>query len=255
MSTVIVERRDRVGLITLDRPEALNALNPELLADVLAAARTFDEDEGVGAVVLTGSERAFAAGADVKAMRGRTGAQNISEQWMSEWDDFAGLGIPKFAAVRGLALGGGCELAMMCDTIFAGESATFGQPELKLGLMPGLGATQRLTRAVGKATAMDLILTGRTFGAAEALSWGLVARVVPDDQVLDVTLAAAATVASYSAPVVRAARAAVLNAFEVPLAEGVATERQAFYRGFDLEDAQEGISAFIDKRPPEFRNR
>ena len=254
-STVLVERRDRVGLITLNRPEALNALNPELLADVLAATRAFDDDEGIGAVVVTGSERAFAAGADVKAMRGRTGEQNTSEQWMSEWDEFAALGIPKFAAVRGMALGGGCELAMMCDTIFAGESATFGQPELKLGLIPGLGATQRLTRAVGKARAMDLILTGRTFGAADALAWGLVARVAPDDQVLDVTLAAAATVASYSAPVVRTARDAVLNAFEVPLADGVQAERQAFYRGFDLEDAQEGISAFIDKRPPEFRNR
>jgi enoyl-CoA hydratase len=255
MSTVIVEQRGRVGLITLNRPEALNALNPALLEDVLAAATAFDADEGVGAMVLTGSERAFAAGADVKEMVGRTGAQNESEQWMSGWDSFTALGIPKIAAVRGLALGGGCELAMMCDMIFAADDAKFGQPELKLGLIPGLGATQRLTRAIGKAKAMDLILTGRTITAAEAESWGLVARVLAPDAVLDTSIEAATTIASYSAPVVRSAKELIGKAYELPLAEGIAAERAEFYRAFDRDDAIEGIAAFVEKRPPEFRNR
>ena len=255
MSTVITETRGRVGIITLDRPEALNALNPALLADVLAAATAFDADEGIGAIVVTGSERAFAAGADVKAMVGRTAAQNEAEQWMSDWDVFAALETPKIAAVRGMALGGGCELAMMCDLIIAADDAKFGQPELKLGLIPGLGATQRLTRAVGKARAMDLILTGRTFTADEAERWGLVSRLVPADAVLDTALEVASTIAGYSAPVVRAARRLIGQAFEVPLADGVAAERAEFYRTFDLDDAIEGIAAFTEKRPPEFRNR
>jgi enoyl-CoA hydratase len=255
MSTVLVTQQGRVGLITLNRPEALNALNPALLADVLAAATAFDQDAGVGALVITGSERAFAAGADVKAMAGRTAAQNLDEQWMSEWDRFAGLSIPKIAAVRGMALGGGCELAMMCDTIFAADDATFGQPELNLGLIPGLGATQRLTRAVGKARAMDLILTGRSFTAAEASDWGLVSRLAPSSSVLDLALEAAARIASFSAPAVRAARALISQAFETPLAEGIAAERAEFYRTFDNADAIEGIAAFTEKRPPEFRHR
>lgn len=255
MSTVLVTQIGRVGLITLNRPEALNALNAELLADVLAAAVAFDSSPDVGCLVLTGSERAFAAGADVKEMVGRTAAQNIEEQWMSGWDDFAALGIPKIAAVRGLALGGGCELAMMCDTIFAADNATFGQPELKLGLIPGLGATQRLTRAIGKARAMDVILTGRTFSAAEAFAWGLVARVVPSERVLDEALEAAAAIAGYSAPVVRSARRLVAEAFELPLADGISAERADFYRTFDLDDAKEGIGSFTEKRPPQFRHR
>ena len=255
MSTVLVSQVGPVGLITMNRPSALNALNSELLSDVLAAAVAFDSSPDVGCLVLTGSERAFAAGADIKEMVGRTAAQNFEEQWMSGWDDFAALGIPKIAAVRGLALGGGCELAMMCDMIFAAEDATFGQPELKLGLMPGLGATQRLTRAIGKARAMDLILTGRTFTASEAAAWGIASRVVPSDRVLDEALEAAAVIAGYSAPVVRSARRLVLEAFELPLADGVAAERAQFYRTFDLEDAKEGIAAFTEKRPPESRNR
>jgi enoyl-CoA hydratase len=255
MSTVLTETRGRVGLITMNRPEALNALNPALLDDVLAAARAFDADEKVGAVVLTGSDRAFAAGADIKMMIGRTAKQNADENLMSGWDDFAALSIPIIAAVRGVALGGGCELAMMCDTIFAADDATFGQPEAKLGLIPGLGATQRLTRAIGKAKAMDLILTGRTFTAAEALAWGLVARVVPADRVLDEAIEAATTIASYSAPVVRTAKRLIGRAFEAPLAEAVAEERAEFFATFDLDDAQEGMAAFTEKRPPEFRNR
>lgn len=255
MSTVLVERRGRVGLLTLNRPEALNALNPELLADVLAAATEFDRDDGIGALVLTGSERAFAAGADVKAMTGRSAAQNRAEQWMSGWDEFAALGVPVVAAVRGLALGGGCELAMMCDLIVAAEDATFGQPELKLGLIPGLGATQRLTRAIGKARAMDLILTGRTLTASEALAAGLVSRVVPAEEVLAVALEAATTIASYSRPVVRSAKRLIAQAFEAPLADGVRAERETFFDTFDLEDAKEGIAAFVAKRPPVFRHR
>jgi enoyl-CoA hydratase len=255
MSTVLTEQRGRVGLITLDRPEALNALNAAMLDDVLSAATTFDADEGVGAIVITGSERAFAAGADVKAMVGRTAAQSEAERWMSGWDEFVALETPKIAAVRGMALGGGCELAMMCDLIIAADDATFGQPELKLGLIPGLGATQRLTRAVGKARAMDLILTGRTFTAEEAERWGLVSRIVPAEAVLDTALEAATTIAGYSTPVVRTARRLIGQAFEVPLADGVADERAEFYRTFDLDDAIEGIAAFTEKRPPVFRNR
>jgi enoyl-CoA hydratase len=255
MSTILSEQRGRVGLITLNRPEALNALNTALLADVLAAAQAFDDDPGVGAIVVTGSDRAFAAGADIKEMVGRTAAQNAEEQWMSGWDTFADVATPTIAAVRGMALGGGCELAMMCDMIFAADDARFGQPELKLGLVPGLGATQRLTRAVGKAKAMDLILTGRTFTAEEAERWGLVSRLAPADRVLDEALEAAATIAGYSNPVVREAKRLIGQAYEVPLAEGIAQERAAFYQGFDLDDAKEGIAAFTAKRPPNFRHR
>lgn len=255
MSTIRTEQRGRVGVITLDRPEALNALNDELLADVLAAATAYDQDAGVGAVVITGSERAFAAGADVKAMAGRTPQQNAAEQWMSGWDAFAALGVPKIAAVQGLALGGGCELAMMCDLIIAADDAQFGQPELALGLIPGLGATQRLTRAVGKARAMDLILTGRRLSAADALEAGLVSRVVPAADVLETAMAAAATIAGYSAPAVRAARRLIAQAFESPLGEGVAAERAEFYRTFGNADAIEGIAAFIEKRDPDIRHR
>jgi enoyl-CoA hydratase len=253
--TIRVETRGRVGIITLDRPKALNALNTPLLRDVLAAATAFDGDDSIGAIVITGSERAFAAGADIKEMVGRTAAQNEAEQWMSGWDAFAALETPTIAAVAGLALGGGCELAMMCDILIAAETAQFGQPEITLGLIPGLGGTQRLTRAVGKAKAMDLVLTGRRMGAEEAERSGLVARVVPAAELLDTALAAAATIASYSAPVARAAKRLVASAFEVPLTEGLRAERAQFYAIFDLDDATEGIAAFAEKRPPEFRNR
>jgi enoyl-CoA hydratase len=253
--TIQVESRGRVGLITLDRPKALNALNAQLLEDVVAAATEFDGDEGIGAIVLTGSARAFAAGADVKEMVGRTGAQNEAEQWMSAWDRFVAVQTPTIAAVSGLALGGGCELAMMCDIIFAADTAQFGQPEIKLGLIPGMGATQRLTRAIGKAKAMDLILTGRTMGAEEAERSGLVARVVPAAALLETTLEVATAIASYSAPAARAAKRLIRGAFEMPLAEGLRAERAQFYAMFDLDDAIEGIAAFTEKRPPQFRNR
>jgi enoyl-CoA hydratase len=253
--TIRVEVRGRVGIITLDRPKALNALNTPLLHDVLAAATAFDQDDAIGAIVLTGSERAFAAGADIREMVGRTAAQNEAEQWMSGWDAFAALETPTIAAVSGLALGGGCELAMMCDILIAADTAEFGQLEITLGLIPGLGGTQRLTRAIGKAKAMDLVLTGRRMGADEAERSGLVSRVVPAAELLDTALAAAATIASYSAPVARAAKRLVASAFEMPLAEGLRAERARFYAIFDLDDATEGIAAFAEKRPPEFRNR
>ncbi|MCU1420800.1 MAG: enoyl-CoA hydratase [Microbacteriaceae bacterium] len=253
--TIKVETRGRVGIITLDRPQALTALNTPLLEDVVAAATAFDADADIGALVLTGSERAFAAGADIKEMRGRTAAQNLEEQWMSGWDAFAALETPTVAAVAGLALGGGCELAMMCDILIAADTAQFGQPEITLGLIPGLGGTQRLTRAIGKAKAMDLVLTGRRMGAEEAARAGLVARVVPAAELMDTAIAAATTIASYSAPVVRTAKRLVAQAFEVPLAEGLQAERAQFYAIFDLDDATEGIAAFAEKRPPEFRNR
>jgi len=252
---VRVDRRDRVGIITLDRANALNALNAQLLDEVVAAASGFDTDDGIGAIVVTGTDRAFAAGADIKEMIGRTAAQNTSEQWMAGWDRFAAVQTPTIAAVSGLALGGGCELAMMCDLIIAADTAQFGQPEIKLGLIPGLGGTQRLTRAIGKAKAMDLILTGRTMSADEAERSGLISRVVPADELLESALAVATTIASLSAPVARTAKALVKAAFELSLQAGLDAERARFYAGFDLEDATEGVTAFAEKRPPVFRHR
>lgn len=251
----VVERHGRVGLIRLDRPRALNALNQQLLEEVVAAATAFDGDESIGAIVLTGSDRAFAAGADIKEMAGRTYGEIVQERWMSGWDAIADLATPTIAAVSGLALGGGCELAMMCDLIIASDTAQFGQPEVRLGLIPGLGGSQRLTRAIGKAKAMDLILTGRSIGAEEAERWGLVSRVVPADALVGTALEIGATIAAYSRPVVRAAKDAVSVAYESSLAEGVRYERTRFYGAFALEDSAEGIAAFAEKRPPEFRHR
>ena len=253
--SILIERRGRVGLITLNRPKALNALNAQLLSEVVAATNIFDADEGVGAIVLTGSDRAFAAGADLKEMTGKNDADMARERWMSDWDVFAATGTPTIAAVEGLALGGGCELAMMCDLIIAADNASFGQPEVKLGLIPGLGGTQRLTRAVGKAKAMDLVLTGRAIDADEAERWGIVSRVVPAGRALDEALEVATTIASYSRPVVRSAKALIAAAFETTLTEGMARERAQFYATFGLDDAAEGIAAFAEKRDPEFRHR
>ena len=249
-----VERRDRVGLIRLDRPRSLNALNQQLLEEVVGAAIAFDADETIGAIVLTGSERAFAAGADIGEMTGRTYSDIVQQEWLSGWDAIAALRTPTIAAVSGLALGGGCELAMMCDLVLASESAQFGQPEVKLGLIPGLGGSQRLTRAIGKAKAMDLVLTGRSITAAEAERWGLVSRVVPDDALLGTALEVAATIAAYSRPVVRAAKDVVAAALATSLAEGLRYERTRFYGTFALEDSAEGIAAFSEKRPPQFRH-
>lgn len=253
--TILVERKGRVGVITLNRPKALNALNQQVMEEVLAAATDFDNDRGIGAIVLTGSERAFAAGADIKEMLGKTYQDVTLDGLFLDWDRFAALRTPKIAAVAGFALGGGCEVAMMCDFIIAADNAKFGQPEINLAIIPGLGGTQRLTRAIGKAKAMDLVLTGRTMDAEEAERSGLVARVVPADALLDEALRAAETIASKSLPVLYAAREAVNVALESTLAEGVRFERRAFYGIFALDDRVEGMSAFAEKRDPNFTHR
>lgn len=250
--TIRVETRGAVGLITLDRPHALNALSMALAREVVEAAEAFDADDAVGAIVIAGSPKAFAAGVDITELAGLEYAQLAERDLFSDWDRLPRVRMPVIAAVTGYALGGGCELAMMCDIVIAGESARFGQPELALGVIPGLGGTQRLTRAVGKAKAMDLVLTGRFMGAAEAEQAGLVARVVADDAVLDEALAAAALIASRSGPAVRAAKEAVNRAFEQTLAEGVRSERRAFEALFALPDRAEGMSAFVEKREPRF---
>lgn len=253
--TIATEQRGRVGIITLNRPKALNALNQQLMTEVVDAASAFDRDPGVGAIVLTGSERAFAAGADIKEMA----SQNFADAYLGDlfagWDGFTALRTPTIAAVAGYALGGGCELAMMCDIILAADTAKFGQPEINLGVIPGMGGTQRLTRAVGKAKAMDLILTGRTMGAEEAERSGLVARVIPAAELVDEAIATATIIASKSLPVAYAAKESVRVAFESSLAEGVRFERRAIHSTFALEDQTEGMAAFVEKREPEFTNR
>ncbi len=249
---ILVEQRGRVGIITLNRPKALNALNEALMAEVVAAAQAFDLDRGVGAIVLTGSEKAFAAGADIVEMAGKSYVEMNLSNWFSAWSDFAAVRTPTIAAVSGYALGGGCELAMMCDFILAGDNAKFGQPEINLGVIPGIGGTQRLTRAIGKAKAMELILTGRMMGADEAERSGLVARIVPAADLLADALATAATIAEKSLPVLYAAKEAVAVAFETTLAEGVRFERRTFQAVFALNDQKEGMAAFTEKRPPAF---
>lgn len=252
---VLVQRRERVGIITLNRPSALNALNTQLVSELVAATSELDADEGIGAIVIAGSERAFAAGADIKEMLTKGYPAIADEVWLAGLDTFAGVGTPTIAAVSGLALGGGCELAMACDLIIAADTAQFGQPEVRLGLIPGLGGTQRLVRAIGKAKAMDLVLTGRPITAEEAERWGLVSRVVPAAQLLDTALEVAATIAGYSRPITRSAKALISDAFEVPLAEGIRREREQFYAAFALEDSAEGTAAFAEKRPPRFQHR
>ncbi|NLT25473.1 MAG: enoyl-CoA hydratase [Microbacteriaceae bacterium] len=250
-----VEVRGRVARIELHRPDALNALNGALMREVVEAARAFDADDAIGAIVLTGSAKAFAAGADIKEMADLSFRDAYVDGLFAGWDEFARLRTPVIAAVAGYALGGGCEVAMMCDFIIAADTAKFGQPEIKLGIMPGMGGTQRLVRAVGKPAAMDLILTGRTIGADEALRLGLVARVVPAERLLDEAMDAAATIAGMSLPVAYAAKEAVLSAFEVPLSEGVRAERRAFAALFALDDQKEGMAAFVEKRPADFTHR
>jgi enoyl-CoA hydratase len=250
-----IERHERVVTVTLHRPEVLNALSSGLLAELVEALRPLDRDPGTGCFVIRGSERAFAAGADIKEMEPKTSVEMFAEDYFAGWDAFAALRTPKIAAVSGYALGGGCELAMMCDIILAAESATFGQPEIRLGVMPGIGGTQRLTKLVGKAKAMDLILTGRTMGAQEAERAGLVSRVVPDDRLMAEAAAMAATVASYGKPAAMAAREAVERALEVGLREGMLFERRAFHALFATEDQSEGMAAFREKRVPRFTGR
>ncbi|MEU0113781.1 enoyl-CoA hydratase-related protein [Streptomyces bobili] len=253
MNTLKIERHDRVVTVRLHRPHVLNALSSELLAELLGALRPLDSDPDVGCLVVTGSEKVFAAGADIKEMAGKSAVDMAAEDYFAGWEEFAGFRTPKIAAVNGYALGGGCELAMMCDLIIAGESAVFGQPEIKLGVIPGIGGTQRLTRLVGRAKAMDLILTGRTMDAGEAEASGLVSRVVPDDRVLTEATEAAATVASYGRPAVTAARESVDRASETGLRDGLLFERRVFHALFATEDQREGMSAFMEKRAPVFK--
>ncbi len=253
--TLIVETRGAVGLITLNRPQALNALNSTVLKELLQAYAAFENDDAIGAIVLTGSERAFAAGADIKEMQPLDFADVYRRNFLGGWDDVAKVRKPVIAAVSGFALGGGCELAMICDFIIASETAKFGQPEITLGVIPGMGGSQRLTRAVGKAKAMDMVLTGRMMDAAEAERAGLVSRVVAPDRLLDEALAAAAKIASLSRPSVLMAKEAVNRALETTLEEGLRFERRLFHSLFATEDQKEGMTAFIEKRKPAFKNR
>jgi enoyl-CoA hydratase len=252
---IIVETRGRVGLIRLNRPQALNALNAALMRELSAAVDAFEAAEAIGCMILTGSEKAFAAGADIKEMADKNFTDVYFSDFTAAWHRVAAARKPIVAAVAGFALGGGCELAMQCDVIVAADNAKFGQPEIKLGIIPGIGGTQRLTHAVGKAKAMDLILTGRMMDAAEAERAGLVARVVPAANLLDEAFNVAETIASMSLPSVLAAKEAVNRAFETTLAEGIRFERRIFHSLFATHDQKEGMTAFIEKRPPKFENK
>ncbi|RUM99193.1 enoyl-CoA hydratase [Pseudaminobacter arsenicus] len=253
--TIIVETRSKVGLVTLNRPKALNALNSQVLADLLASCRAFEADADIGAIVITGSEKAFAAGADIKEMQSKSYVDAYMEDFFSGWEDFTRIRKPIIAAVSGYALGGGCELAMMCDFIIASDNAKFGQPEITLGVMPGMGGSQRLTRFVGKAKAMDMCLTGRMMDAAEAERTGLVSRVVATSDLLEEALKAAAKIAGFSLPAVMMAKEAVNRAYETTLSEGLRFERRLFHSMFALEDQKEGMAAFTEKRQANFKNR
>jgi enoyl-CoA hydratase len=252
--TIIVERRGRVGIVRLNRPQALNALNATLRNELLGAVEAFDADADVGCILLTGSEKAFAAGADIKEMADQSYIDISRADYTADYERLARVRKPLIAAVAGFALGGGCELAMMCDLIIAADNAKFGQPEIKLGVIPGIGGTQRLTRAVGKAKAMDLILTGRMMDAAEAERSGLVARVVPAARLMEEAIKVAETIAAMSQPSLLAAKEAVNRSFETSLAEGVRFERRVFHALFATKDRKEGMAAFIEKRPPRFVN-
>ena len=254
--TILVERDQRVGIITLNRPQALNALNSQVMNEVTSAATELDNDPDIGAIVITGSGgKAFAAGADIKEMAGLSFADAFGADFFARWGKLAAVRTPTIAAVAGYALGGGCELAMMCDLLIAADTAKFGQPEIKLGVLPGMGGSQRLTRAIGKAKAMDLILTGRTIDAAEAERSGLVSRVVPADDLLTEAKAVATTISQLSRSATRMAKEAVNRAFESTLSEGLLYERRLFHSTFATEDQSEGMAAFIEKRPPNFTHR
>ncbi|WP_028241214.1 enoyl-CoA hydratase [Stutzerimonas azotifigens] len=253
--TLTVERRERVALVTLNRPQALNALNAELISELNTALAELEADPGIGCVVLTGSARAFAAGADIKQMAGLSYPQIYLDDFFAEADRIAARRKPMIAAVAGYALGGGCELALMCDFIIAADNARFGQPEVNLGVLPGIGGTQRLTRAIGKAKAMDLCLTGRQMDAGEAERAGLVARVVPQEQLLEEALEAARQIAEKSLPATLMIKESVNRAFETTLAEGIRFERRVFHAAFATADQKEGMTAFTEKRKPDFRHR
>jgi enoyl-CoA hydratase len=253
--TIIVETRGKVGLITLNRPKALNALNSEVLKEVVAAVNGFGANPDIGAMVITGSEKAFAAGADIKEMQAISFVDAYVQDFFVGWEELTRTRKPIIAAVAGYALGGGCELAMMCDFIIAADNAKFGQPEITLGVMPGMGGSQRLTRFVGKSKAMDMCLTGRMMDAAEAERCGLVSRVVPAGELIDEALKAAAKIADFSLPSVMMTKEAVNRAYETTLAEGLRFERRLFHSLFALDDQKEGMAAFAEKRKPNFTNR
>ena len=253
---ILVERRGAVGIVTLNRPAALNALNAALISELGAALDEFEDDAGIGAIVLTGSDKAFAAGADVKEMVSKSYPEIYCEDFITRgWERVAQCRKPVVAAVAGFALGGGCEIAMMCDIVIAADTARFGQPEIVLGTIPGAGGTQRLTRFVGKAKAMDLCLTGRMMDAMEAERAGLVSRIVPAAELLSEAIKIAERVADMSRPIAMMVKEAVNRAYETTLAEGVRFERRLFHSTFATEDRKEGMAAFIDKRKPVFRNQ
>lgn len=252
---ILVEQRGKVGLITLNRPKQLNALNDALIDELCDALLKFDADEGIGCMVLTGSEKAFAAGADIGGMAQLTYMEAYKADYITRnWEAIKRVRKPVIAAVAGYALGGGCELAMTCDFIIAADTAKFGQPEIKLGIIPGAGGTQRLPRSVGKSKAMDLVLTARMMDAAEAERCGLVSRVVPAATLLDEAIAAAATICEFSLPIVMMAKESVNRAYETTLTEGVLFERRMFHSAFATEDQKEGMTAFVEKRKPVFKH-
>ncbi|MEW5423777.1 enoyl-CoA hydratase [Amorphus sp. 3PC139-8] len=253
--TILTETRGRVCLITLNRPGALNALNRQLAAELIEAATAADADPAIGCIVLTGSEKAFAAGADIKEMQPQGYQEMYAADWFGEWERFTAVRTPIIAAVAGYALGGGCELAMMCDFILAADTAKFGQPEIKLGVMPGMGGSQRLTRFVGKSKAMEMCLTGRMMDADEAERSGLVSRIVPADEMLGEALSVADKISGMSLPSVMMTKEAVNRAYETTLGEGVRFERRIFHALFATEDQSEGMAAFVEKRKPDFRHR
>lgn len=253
--TILVETRGKVGLITLNRPKALNALNTAMMKEVVAALEAFDNNPRIGSIVITGSEKAFAAGADIKEMSEQSYIDMYTQDFFAGWDGMVRTRKPIIAAVAGYALGGGCELAMMCDFIIAAETAKFGQPEITLGVMPGMGGSQRLTRFIGKAKAMDMCLTGRNMDAAEAERCGLVSRVVPPGELIEEALKAAAKIADFSLPAVMMVKEAVNRSYETTLSEGLRFERRVFHSMFALDDQKEGMAAFAEKRKAEFRNR
>lgn len=255
-NVVLTEIHGKVGLIRINRPEAMNALNNDVVDGIAAAINAFEADENIGCIILTGNEKAFAAGADIGCMKDFDYMHAYKNDFITRnWERIKTTRKPVIAAVAGFALGGGCEMAMMCDMIFAADTARFGQPEIRLGTLPGAGGTQRLPRAVGKAKAMDLCLTARMMDAAEAEKSGLVARIIPADQLLEETLKAAHTIAAFSLPVVMMIKESINRAFESSLNEGMLFERRAFHSAFALEDQKEGMAAFVEKRKPSFKNR
>ncbi|HPF46431.1 MAG: enoyl-CoA hydratase [Alphaproteobacteria bacterium] len=254
-NTLEISREGRVVLVRLNRPEALNALNSEIMRELIAELTPLDHDPEVGCFIITGSEKAFAAGADIKEMQSKTYMDMYGNDYFADWQKFCDFRTPKIAAVSGFALGGGCELAMMCDFIIAAKSAKFGQPEIKLGVIPGMGGSQRLTKLVGKSKAMDMILTGRMMDADEAERCGLAARVVENENLLEEAMEAAKAISSYSKPSVMLAREAVDRALEGSLREGLIFERRIFHSLFATEDQKEGMAAFAEKRKPDFKGK